>query len=723
MSEEPPRKQPRLVDGKCRAFGGSENLPVVDQSDGYQLLDEVTANDNDDDGSASDFSDESGMSNEEIDALLEEGLPVQKSNSSASSEKQAVEGGASVQNEDYTLIQKTVIADSDDLYGPFDKLPEGWVMVSHCSGMHVYLHRVSRVCTMSRPYFIGRGSTRRHAVPLSAIPCLLYRRKKKERLERQAEEEKNKTCKELGKNGTTSVGEVADVQNVDSTSDTGRPTNEPPLGSENEIENSSSVGPEKDSLTTTESLNSNSSCMETSSAVNNEKSIAVRDHSDSAQTPGFASVEYSNSCNEPRSDGTYDSKDLNASKTTTVDSTGCPFKNTTEGSGDKERSSTFNTALAVALNIQPANPPPTADQLPGANRVTFEPLTLAVVEPEDLTSYCNNLFDFETITTKKFGNWFSRRNYDKRMRKMQPPLPEGTKLLSLKPNPSAEEEMAFKKKKWLLNPTNRSSICILHEYVQYVLKSQPCYKFKEVDNASCPYAAALFIDGLEYATGYGSSKKVAKAEAAAATLKILMPELGTKLQGGKDKPEDTDTTFFDQIRIEDPNVPELCNRMSELPPYSLLLVCLQRNYCLDGNNISCNLIPQKGQRNEFEMTIGKHTVRVPCKNKKEGKQKASQALLQKLHPHITSWGSMLRLYGNKSLQELKAKKKEEQEVTLLQNNATANQPNYSIINLLKKEMLKLHEERLAIQPIGTFIPPENIKLPAPSSTDLNTLDI
>jgi len=43
---------------------------------------------------------------------------------------------------------------------PFDVLPEGWICVTHNSGMPVYLHRASRVCTATKPYFLGTGSLR-----------------------------------------------------------------------------------------------------------------------------------------------------------------------------------------------------------------------------------------------------------------------------------------------------------------------------------------------------------------------------------------------------------------------------------------------------------------------------------------------------------------------------------------------------------------------------------
>lgn len=46
-----------------------------------------------------------------------------------------------------------------------------------------------------------------------------------------------------------------------------------------------------------------------------------------------------------------------------------------------------------------------------------------------------------------------------------------------------------------------------------------------LENAQTPYGATVVINGVEYGTGYASSKKAAKNEAAKATLGILIPEL------------------------------------------------------------------------------------------------------------------------------------------------------------------------------------------------------
>uniref|UniRef100_A0A1B0CKG3 DRBM domain-containing protein n=1 Tax=Lutzomyia longipalpis TaxID=7200 RepID=A0A1B0CKG3_LUTLO len=121
------------------------------------------------------------------------------------------------------------------------------------------------------------------------------------------------------------------------------------------------------------------------------------------------------------------------------------------------------------------------------------------------------------------------------------------------------------------------------------------------------------------------------------------------------------------------------------------------------------------------MVVGKHTASVVCKNKRDGKQRASQAILQILHPHIKTWGSLLRLYGNRSIKSFKEKKQEEQEITLLQSKAAINQPNYAILDKLKLEMTKLLERNAAVKPIGTFVPPTDINLPTATGSNLKNL--
>ena len=188
---------------------------------------------------------------------------------------------------------------------------------------------------------------------------------------------------------------------------------------------------------------------------------------------------------------------------------------------------------------------------------------------------------------------------------------------------------------------------------------------------------------------------------------------------------------------------EFCAKTTEPSPHDILLTCLQRNFGLGEMKISYQGQTLKHQKNEFTMTVGKHIATVICKNKRDGKQRASQAILQvifnarvrvfllirsldvvqALHPHICSWGSLLRLYGNRSVKSFKEKKLEEQEITLLQSKAAVNSPNFAILEKLRLELGKLKDKRDSIRPIGTFMPPENESLPTLSSSSLRDVDL
>lgn len=51
------------------------------------------------------------------------------------------------------------------------------------------------------------------------------------------------------------------------------------------------------------------------------------------------------------------------------------------------------------------------------------------------------------------------------------------------------------------------------------------------------------------------------------------------------------------------------------------------------------------------------------------------------------------MYGNGSIKSVKEKKQEEQQITTLQSKASANSPNWAILNKLKEEMSKLKDKK------------------------------
>lgn len=90
--------------------------------------------------------------------------------------------------------------------------------------------------------------------------------------------------------------------------------------------------------------------------------------------------------------------------------------------------------------------------------------------------------------------------------------------------------------------------------------------------------------------------------------------------------------------MEDPRVAEFCAKTTEPSPHAILLTCLQRNFGLGDMDITYQGNTLKHQKNEFTMTVGKHTATVVCKNKRDGKQRASQAILQVMY----TWSTLIR---------------------------------------------------------------------------------
>lgn len=50
-----------------------------------------------------------------------------------------------------------------------------------------------------------------------------------------------------------------------------------------------------------------------------------------------------------------------------------------------------------------------------------------------------------------------------------------------------------------------------------------------LENTATPYLAVVSIGNIQYGTGFGSSKKQAKHDAAKSTLEILIPEMKEKI--------------------------------------------------------------------------------------------------------------------------------------------------------------------------------------------------
>ncbi|KAF3696127.1 Microprocessor complex subunit DGCR8 DiGeorge syndrome critical region 8 [Channa argus] len=556
-----------LDDGE---HGGFKSEVIVQQE---QADDEATA-----------YSYEEEFDND-VDALLEEGMPVPKKMRPAedkyggeSDHQSDGEGGVQPM---MTKI-KTVLKSRGR--PPTEPLPDGWIMTFHNSGIPVYLHRETRVVTWSRPYFLGTGSIRKHDPPTSSIPCLHYKKMKE-----QEEKERN--------------GEV------------------PPKAE------GSPVKPGEENS-------------EEEKAGKSVPSAEEHDHTAPSISSGGG----------PDGEGTPDN----------------------------------------SMQGKESQPCDTAQGALGQVRAKVEVCKDESIELEEFRLYLEKCFDFEQVTVKKFRTWAERRQFNRDMKRKQaeserPILPANQKLITL----SVQD--APTKKEFVINPNGKSEVCILHEYMQRVLKVRPVYNFFECENPSEPFGASVIIDGVTYGTGTASSKKLAKNKAARATLEILIPDFVK--QTSEEKPvEGDELEYFNHISIEDSRVYELTNKAGLLSPYQILHECLKRNHGMGDTSIKFEVIPGKNQKSEYVMTCGKHTVRGWCKNKRVGKQLASQKILQMLHPHVKNWGSLLRMYGRESNKMVK-KESSDKSVIELQQYAKKNKPNLHILNKLQEEMRKLATQR------------------------------
>ncbi|GAA6086135.1 microprocessor complex subunit DGCR8 isoform X1 [Tachysurus ichikawai] len=510
----------------------------------------------------------------DVDALLEEGMPVPKKMRLAE-DKYAADSDHQSDAEQgvQPMITKIKTVLKSRGRPPTEPLPDGWIMTFHNSGIPVYLHRETRVVTWSRPYFLGTGSIRKHDPPTSSIPCLHYKRMKE-----QEEREQN--------------GEVTP-----------------------------NVSPAKDG---------------------DEREPQERTEEPDSTAPEGA-------CDELNPD--------------------------TSDNQPKGKDSQGGEMAQGAL---------------GQVKAKVEVCKDESVDIEEFRSYLEKCFDFEQVTVKKFRTWAERRQFNRDMKRKQaeserPILPANQKLITL----SVQD--APTKKEFVINPNGKSEVCILHEYMQRVLKVRPVYNFFECENPSEPFGASVIIDGVTYGTGTASSKKLAKNKAARATLEILIPDFVK--QTAEEKPvEGDELEYFNHISIEDSRVYELTNKAGLLSPYQILHECLKRNHGMGDTSIKFEVIPGKNQKSEYVMTCGKHSVRGWCKNKRVGKQLASQKILQMLHPHVKNWGSLLRMYGRENNKMVK-KENSDKSVIELQQFAKKNKPNLHILNKLQEEMRKLARER------------------------------
>ncbi|XP_025832750.1 microprocessor complex subunit DGCR8-like [Agrilus planipennis] len=109
----------------------------------FHVLDETNESD------SPEYDSDSDVPDEEVEKMLEEAL----NNKKRTATEAELDKDKSFEEKD-----KPVLIERGQNH--FEILPEGWIHVIHNSGMPIYLHKTTRVCTLSKPYFLGPGSAR-----------------------------------------------------------------------------------------------------------------------------------------------------------------------------------------------------------------------------------------------------------------------------------------------------------------------------------------------------------------------------------------------------------------------------------------------------------------------------------------------------------------------------------------------------------------------------------
>ncbi|KAH8871273.1 Microprocessor complex subunit DGCR8 [Schistosoma japonicum] len=629
----------------------------------------------------------------------------------------------------------------------FGLLPEGWLQLRHVSGLNIYLHRQTRVVTLSKPYSIGPCSVRHHRIPVSAIPCLAYR-KANGQIFHVAESH------EVPSRSTDPVNELHSINETECyplekpseksiTPDNSNAAQELELHDDSLECEVSAVNGQEDKLIVTGTLTTNDASL----SFNNTDSLSLFDISDEE-------IDLLKSKTSDKEEGELSSGDDEKENSVDANRVKKPRLDDDVNGGDMNSANRSScetlsqTLLSLRLSYRMVlnqhvirfyfyNRRALSDYFIMARDCSAVSMQVTIwdnvfsikdkekeslLTPDDIREYCGRLFEIRVEDTVFQRNRENNCQLDstKESEETQKPLlmmSEQAKVIRYQ-LPSADGNVSRKQpKEGMINMTGKSYVCILHEYCQNVIRHPPTYQTTVLENDKNPYQMTVFINGTPYGTGTGQSKKCARLEAARKALEVLIPDFQKIVctsthQTGPVVASDRDMQLFDSISVTDPRLYELSVRMALPTPYNLLVECLSRN-CVPESDLKSSMISQGRSKHFFTLQLREHTVKVRCKNKREGRHLSAQHLLARLHPEVSTWSGLLRMYGPGSKPDKKNELETIQDAQIQQKSAVK----ASLIRLLKAKMNELADQWEksdgSIHPKGKFfVSPYNLPVVA-----------
>nr|CAH8856110.1 unnamed protein product [Trichobilharzia regenti] len=632
----------------------------------------------------------------------------------------------------------------------FSLLPEGWLQLRHTSGLNVYLHRSSRVVTLSRPYSIGPGSVRYHRIPVSAIPCLAYRKAMGQNFRtvdsNKVSTEMADSCKESSDETKCNPVENSSENQPNGDTEKLQTSESVPLLVNKQDNTDNDVG---ETLTSNIDLSQSnnpysSHCLEEvkhSDKEEGELSSADDEKDTSFEEEKVKKARWDDTSISVTNEMSISQDSLSEEKGEEVSNTSCPFtykRSTHFGNKRRKRKYVVNRSGRKSASI--ISPTTTIQSESDVNKqgvstgdeefVAVKTQVFSVKDkekeslltPDEIREYCGRLFEI------RVEDAIIQRNHERNILKDPTKEPEETQkpLLMMSEQakviryqiPSSDGNTSKRQlKEGMINMTGKSYVCILHEYCQNVIRRPPTYQTKVLENEKNPYQMTVFINNNPYGTGTGQSKKCARLEAARKALEILIPDFqkivgSNSHQSGPVTATDRDMELFDSISVSDPRLYELSVRMALPTPYNLLIECLSRS-CVPESDLKSSMISQGRSKHFFTLQLREHVIKVRCKNKREGRHLAAQHLLSRLHPEVSTWSGLLRIYGPGSKPDKRNELETIQDAQVQQKSAVK----ASLIRLLRAKMSELADQQEKsggnIHPKGKFfVSPYNLPVVA-----------
>ncbi|CAF3319949.1 unnamed protein product [Rotaria socialis] len=568
-------------------------------------------------------------------------------------------------------------------------LPDGWCEVFHTSGFPIYFHKQTRVVTLSRPYFLGSVSVRHHLIPVASIPCLYL----KQLQEEQTGSEESSTANDESK---CPFKNEQQENSSNSVSDRKRKR------SEEDVEEGEISSPRASTGANLEE--SSPSEQTTVESTNNIPPDTIVKRSTKPQPLPVSLQILSNS---------------------TLDDT-LRYRTLT--------SDEFRSYCQRRLAFEPGEFkffPSLSDKWKYIRQAQMKrremniPANTQVLELQPLSSSSSTTNDQSVIVATT----------------IKPAKPPVKPLIK-----SASESSNLNNKKVTIDLyPSKSPIALLQEYALKRLQLSVRYDWFTTDVSNSPFGCRVLVGNNIYGTGIGRNKRTAKLNATEESLVILVPQYkklqeqqqqqqqqqqainrdiliadgsmdeegciddeeppssvhnnnhnnnnnnnnnNTNNNNDSNEQEPVTSTLLDEYGISDANVYDVCVSLGKPTPYQMLEKSLTYNVLSRSECDIKEIMTKKPMFTHITLEIGnEHREEAQAKDKAHAKNLAAQKLLKKLHPHLHTYGSLIRLYEKNA--DTYKRVRVDDELADIVRCAKKNEPNHALLAKLREEMLKL----------------------------------